>query len=102
MLNSGALTDQVTITPRLGRGGAGVRYGDPVTRWVNLNADYRLARTADGEQTPVDVLILDRPGYGWSQGDKVTLPDGREVTVVSVEVIKSGRRRVSHVEVAAG
>lgn len=100
-LNSGALTDTVLVSRRTGRGGAGVSYGPPVPVRVLLSTTYRLVRTPDAEQTPVDVLMFARPDTAWAFGDKVTLPDGREVTVQTVTDVKWGRR-VSHIEVAAG
>lgn len=100
-LNTGALTDTVTVTPRLGRGGAGVQYGPAVPVRVLLSTTYRLVRTPEAEQAPADVLMYARPETAWNYGDKVTLPDGREVTVLGVTDVKWGRR-VSHIEVTAG
>ena len=104
MLSRSALTSTVTVTPRLGRGGAGVRYGNPVPGVpVMVDTTSAIVRSSDGEDRTATTVMLARPdGWaGWTPGDQVTLATGRVVTVLAVNVI-GGDRRPSHFEIVAG
>lgn len=94
------LRHSVTVEPYLGASAYGPRYGLPVTVTCFLDQQTRMVRQADGTQvssssTVYAPLATDAPAQS-----RVTLPDGRQTTVIAALRRNGGGLPVpSHLEI---
>ncbi|MER5213701.1 hypothetical protein ABT063_24795 [Streptomyces sp. NPDC002838] len=78
------LRHQVTVEPYEGDSAVGPLYGDPVTVRCFLEEETRLVRAPDGREVTSSSTIYCRLDAVTAPPEsKVTLPDGRETTVIA-------------------
>lgn len=92
----------VTAQPLTGHGAYGPALGAPVTLTCWVDEAIRLVRDGDGAQVVSTATIHAPAGTtALTVGGKVTLPSGREATVLTVAVHDSGALDLpDHVEAA--
>lgn len=99
----------VTVRTLTGTTGTGTTYANPVTfdpatdSGVLVDDRRRLVRSTDGSQVVSETTIYDtrtEHATTWTPGSKVTLPNGRRATVITVAVrTVPGMDLPEHIEV---
>jgi len=80
----------VTVEPLEGSGAYGDVYGPPVEVRCLLSEQARMVRGPDGSDTVSGASYITTPGHRPPPGSRVTLPDGRQTTVISVDRADGG------------
>lgn len=87
----------VTIRPFVGEGARGAQYGDPVTEPCRINDGQLLgggrpgqSRSATNTEVLAATVIYMRPGAVCPVRSLVTLPGGREATVIQAADLGGG------------
>ncbi|WP_051778793.1 hypothetical protein [Streptomyces sp. NRRL S-241] len=79
------LRHRITIEPYLGDGAYGPRHGAPVPEIPALvSPSARMVRAPDGREVTSSAQIITAPGLDCPPGSRVTLPDGRITTALSI------------------
>lgn len=76
---------KVTVEEYEGSGAYGDVYGPPVEVRCLLSEQTRLVKAADGSDTVSGASYIADLEHRPPLGSRVTLPDGRETTVISVD-----------------
>ncbi|MCT9090591.1 hypothetical protein N4G70_17260 [Streptomyces sp. ASQP_92] len=79
------LRHRVTVEPYLGDSAYGPRYGDSVADVPALVAEtVRMVRAPDGREVTSTAQVIAAPDLVCPAGSRLTLPDGRVTTALSV------------------
>ncbi len=94
------LVHQVTVEPYLGDGAYGPSYGVPVPVACFLDETTRMVRAKDGREITSSSTAYCQLGVTCPADSRVTLPDGRQTTVIAAMRRDGGTLPVpSHLEV---
>lgn len=80
----------VTVEPYEGSGAFGDVYGPPTEVRCLLSEQTRMVRGPDGSDTVSSASYIAPVEHRPPLGSRVTLPDGRETTVISVDRADGG------------
>ncbi len=82
----------VTVRTLVGTGAYGDVHADPITVACFADDSRRLVRSADGQQVVSETTLYGPPARKlvWTPGSLVTLPSGRQATVITCAVRDSG------------
>jgi hypothetical protein len=90
MIPASLLRHTVMVEPYEGDSAYGPQYGDPVAVWCFLEQKTRLVRALDGREVTSSSTFYCRLDVVTAPPEsKITLPDGRETTVIA-EIRHSG------------
>ncbi|MGW2587560.1 hypothetical protein ACWCYZ_40905 [Streptomyces virginiae] len=79
------LRHRIRIEPYIGESAYGPRYGAPVPEVPALvSPSVRMVRTPDGRDVTSGSQIIAAPDLACPPGSRVTLPDGRVTTALSI------------------
>jgi hypothetical protein len=79
------LCHRVTVEPYEGTGSYGPVYGPPVAGIPALvSASVRMVRDRTGAQVASTAQVITAPGLDCPAGSRITLPDGRVTTALTV------------------
>ncbi|WP_399088020.1 hypothetical protein ACGH2B_12490 [Streptomyces sp. BBFR2] len=78
------LRHRVVVAPYLGDSAYGPQYGPGVEVRALVDPARRLVRAADGRQTTATATVITAPGLDCAPGSRLTLPDGRTTTALTV------------------
>ncbi|EPH40339.1 hypothetical protein ABT390_13525 [Streptomyces aurantiacus] len=78
------LRHEVTVEPYLGTSAYGPRYGPAVTARALVAATVKRVRDRTGAETVSTAQIIAAPDLACPNGSRITLPDGRRTTALTV------------------
>ncbi|MFI6055506.1 hypothetical protein ACIBCO_36150 [Streptomyces violascens] len=78
------LRHRVRIEPHLGESAYGPRFGPAVEVTALVDASPRVARAPDGRELIRAATFIAAPDISCPPGSRITLPDGRSTTAITV------------------
>ncbi|MCF2531748.1 hypothetical protein [Yinghuangia soli] len=84
------LVDTVSVTPYTGEGSHGPQYGTSAAVACLLTERTQLVRAPDGREVTSGASYITTPDHAPPPGSLVTLPGGRQTTVITVQRVGQG------------